>query len=208
MERLTQAPAPAGWWQRLREAVADRFMAGLPGPEGTVAATLFTGLGSADPRADRAAFRDSGLAHLLAVAGLHIGIVMGLVMGATRFGLALSERAALRWPCKQIAAAAALAAGGGYVLLTGMHVPVLRSFAMAALVTLGVAVGRRAISHARAGAGGDGADAGCAAGGARRLVPDELRRRAGADRRATRRCARCCPASAAAGCCTMPRRWC
>ena len=80
------------------------------------------------------------------MAGLHIGIVMGLVMGAVRFGLALWERAALRWPCKQIAAGAALAAGGGYVLLTGMHVPVLRSFAMASLVTLGIAAGRRAFS--------------------------------------------------------------
>ena len=147
VERLFQAPAAGpGRLQPLRESVADRFMAGLPGPEGTVAAVLFTGLGTAIPLADRAAFRDSGLAHLLAVAGLHIGIVMGLVMGATRFALALWEWAALRWPCKQIAAAAALASGAGYVMLTGMHVPVLRSFAMAALVTLGVAVGRRAIS--------------------------------------------------------------
>ena len=121
-------------------------MAGLPGPEGAVAATLFTGLGTAIPPNDRAAFRDSGLAHLLAVAGLHIGIVMGLVMGATRIGLAAWEYAALRWPCKQIAAVTALIVGAGYVMLTGMHVPVLRSFAMAALVTLGVAVGRRAIS--------------------------------------------------------------
>ncbi len=111
-----------------------------------MAATVLTGLGTAIPPDDRAAFRDSGLAHLLAVAGLHIGIVMGLVMGATRLALALSEWAALRWPCKQIAAVAALVAGAGYVLLTGMHVPVLRSFAMAALVTLGIAVGRRAIS--------------------------------------------------------------
>ncbi len=144
--RLTGSAAPSGWLQRLRESVADRFRAGLPGPEGTIAAVLFTGLGTAIPPDDRAAFRDSGLSHLLAVAGLHIGIVMGLVMGATRFGLALWEWTALRWPCKQLAAGAALTVGAGYVLMTGMHVPVLRSFAMAALVTLGVAVGRRAIS--------------------------------------------------------------
>ncbi len=145
---LAHSP-PAGasrWLTGLREAVASRIMAALPGPEGAIAATMLTGIGSAIPLADRAAFRDSGLAHLLAVAGLHIGIVMGLVMGASRFGLALWERAALHWPCKQLAALTALTAGAGYVLLTGMHVPVLRSFAMAALVTLGVAVGRRAIS--------------------------------------------------------------
>ena len=148
VERLAQ-PGQSSlrrWVMNLRQIVADRIMAGLPGVKGAVAATMLTGLGTAIPTDDRAAFRDSGLAHLLAVAGLHIGIVMGLVMGATRFALALSERAALRWPCKQIAAAAALAAGLGYVLLTGMHVPVLRSFAMASLVTLGIVSGRRAIS--------------------------------------------------------------
>ena len=141
-----QPATAAGWLRRFRDGIAGRLMTGLPGPEGTIAATLLTGSASAIPPADRAAFRDSGLAHLLAVAGLHIGIVMGLVMGGTRFALALSERAALHWPCKQIAAGAALAAGAGYVLLTGMHVPVLRSFAMAALVTLGIAAGRRAFS--------------------------------------------------------------
>ena len=145
VERLAQAPHMAGL-QGLRDVVAGRILAGLGGAEGGIAATLLTGSGTAIPPADRAAFRDSGLAHLLAVAGLHIGIVMGLVMGATRFALACSERAALFWPCKQIAAGSALAAGAGYLLLTGAHVPILRSFAMAALVTLGVALGRRALS--------------------------------------------------------------
>lgn len=148
VERLTEARpgTVATWWQGVREAVAGRFMAGLPGSQGTVGATLFTGLAAAIPADDRAAFRDSGLAHLLAVAGLHIGIVMGLVMGTTRLALAAWERAALHWPCKQIAALTALAVGAAYVLMTGMHVPVLRSFAMAALVTLGIVAGRRAIS--------------------------------------------------------------
>ena len=48
--------------------------------------------------------------------------------------LAFSEHAALHWPTKQIAALAALAAGGFYMVLTGMHVPIIRSFAMASPV--------------------------------------------------------------------------
>ena len=137
---------PVRWLQGLRDAIAGRVMAALPGTDGAIAATLLTGTASAIPPPDRAAFRDSGLAHLLAVAGLHIGIVMGLAMAGARLGLSLSERAALYWPCKQIAAWTALAVGAGYLLLTGVHIPILRSFAMAALVTLGVAAGRRAIS--------------------------------------------------------------
>jgi competence protein ComEC len=136
----------ARWGQGVRERVGDRIRAALPGAVGAIAATLMTGEQAAIPAADRAAFRDSGLAHLLAVAGLHIGIVMGLAFGLVRRALALSERAALHWPCKAIAAGAALAAGGGYVLLTGAHMPTVRSFTMACLVTLGLVVGRRALS--------------------------------------------------------------
>ena len=44
------------------------------------------------------------------------------------------EHASLHWPTKKLAALAALAAGGGYMVLTGMHVPIVRSFAMACLL--------------------------------------------------------------------------
>ncbi len=147
-ERIAAAD-PAGLARRLqllRERVGARFIKGIPGAAGTIAATLFTGLAGAIPPGDHQAFRDSGLAHLLAVAGLHIGIVMGWTMFLTRAGLALCERSALHWPTKQIAAFVALAAGGGYMVLTGEHVPIARSFAMAMLYTLAVLLGRRAIS--------------------------------------------------------------
>ena len=141
--------APSGlgaWLQSARERIISRVTAAIPGVPGTIGATLLTGGTSSIPEADRAAFRDSGLAHLLAIAGLHIGIVMTWVFGATRLGLAFSERAALHWPLKTIAAIAALAVGGAYMVLTGAHVPIIRSFAMASLVTLGVVLGRRALS--------------------------------------------------------------
>ncbi len=137
----------SGWMQRAREAIAARIEGALGSDtQAAIATTLLTGMTHSIPEADRAAFRDAGLAHLLAIAGLHIGIVMGLFFGLTRFVLVRWEYAALHWPTKQIAALAALAAGGGYMLLTGGHVPILRSFAMACLVTLGVLVGRRALS--------------------------------------------------------------
>ncbi len=139
-------PAPAARWQHLREAVAARILAALPGTQGAIAATMLTGMGTAIPEADRAAFQTSGLAHLLAVAGLHGGIVMGLVYAAFRRGLTLSEHVALFWPVNRIAASAALLAGMGYLALTGAHVPILRSIAMAALATLAVLTDRRAMS--------------------------------------------------------------
>jgi competence protein ComEC len=132
--------------EALREEIADRIATVLPGVDGAICTTLLTGISTTIPADDRAAFRDSGLSHLLAIAGLHIGIVMGLVFGLLRMLLAVWERPALYWPTKPIAAVAALAAGGGYLLLTGAHVPIIRSFSMACLVTLGVLLGRRAVS--------------------------------------------------------------
>ena len=145
LERAQPSGAAAAL-QGLRDAIARRVLDGLPGPQGAVGSTLLTGTTLAIPQADREAFRDSGLAHLLAVAGLHIGIVMGLFMGTTRLGLAAIEHTALHWPTKAVAGATALMAGGAYLLLTGAHVPIMRSFAMACLVTLGIMVGRRALS--------------------------------------------------------------
>jgi competence protein ComEC len=149
MSQRVATGEPTGFARRvqaLRDAIARRIEAVLPIDQAGIAATLLTGNGSTIPPADHEAFRDSGLAHLLAVAGLHIGIVMGLILALVRTLLALSERASLFWPARQIAAIAALGAGGFYMLLTGMHVPILRSFSMACLFTLAVLAGRRAVS--------------------------------------------------------------
>ncbi len=132
--------------QALRETIAARIGETLAGSEAAIATTLLTGETAQIAAADHAAFRDSGLAHLLAIAGLHIGIVMGLIFTATRWSLTLSERVALFWPVKAIAALASLCGGFAYLLLTGAHVPIQRSFAMACLVTLGLLCGRRAAS--------------------------------------------------------------
>jgi competence protein ComEC len=71
---------------------------------------------------------------------------MGTSFAVLRIAIALVPWLALRVPGKAWAAIGALAAGLGYTLLTGAQVPVQRSLAMAALVTLGLVVGRRALT--------------------------------------------------------------
>ncbi|WP_328702740.1 ComEC/Rec2 family competence protein [Belnapia mucosa] len=136
------APVFAG----LRAGIEARVAAVLPGAPGAVAAALLTGGQSAIPAGDLAAMRDSGLAHLLSVSGLHIVAVMGLGFWVLRALLALVPGLALRLPLKPVAAVAALALGGAYMLLTGGQVPMLRSFLMAALGTLGLLAGRRVLT--------------------------------------------------------------
>ncbi|MBM9403002.1 ComEC/Rec2 family competence protein [Gluconacetobacter azotocaptans] len=147
VQRVQAGPAPAhGTLETLREAILARILRVLPPDRAGVAAAVLTGSAAPMPQADRDAFADAGLAHLLAVAGLHLGIVMGVTMAVVRLLLACSEHASLFWPCRQVAALAGLAAGAAYVVLTGQHLPALRGLTMAALVVLALVTGRRALS--------------------------------------------------------------
>jgi competence protein ComEC len=130
----------------LRTTLETRVAAVVPGAAGAVAAALLTGGQSAIPPADLAAMRDSGLAHLLSVSGLHIAIVMGVTFWVVRLLIACWRWLVLRVDGKAWAGIAALAAGGFYMVLTGSQVPMQRSFATAALVTLALLTGRQAIS--------------------------------------------------------------
>ena len=116
------------------------------GTSGAVAAALNTGDRSAIPKELVEAMRDSGLAHLLAISGLHMGLVAATLFFGLRAFLAMSELLALRYPIKKWAAAVALAGAFGYLLLTGATIPTKSAFLMAGLVLLAVLLDRTAIS--------------------------------------------------------------
>jgi competence protein ComEC len=98
----------AGGWREdlrhLRTEMSRRITAVLPGSTGGVASALITGKRGAIAEEVKEAFRESGLQHLLAIAGLHLGLVGGFVFFAVRGGLALIPWIALRYPIKKIAA--------------------------------------------------------------------------------------------------------
>jgi competence protein ComEC len=129
-----------------RHGIAERVRASLPGPTGAVAAALMTGERGAIPDNVLQAMRDSGLAHLLAISGLHIGLVAGLLFYVTRALLALSPYLVLRYPIKKWAAATALCGAALYLLLVGAPVSTQRAFVMVGLVLLAVMLDRSALS--------------------------------------------------------------
>lgn len=149
------APAPvreaeSGWLdsriERLRDTATRRIGAVLPGDAGAVATALLTGHRGGISADTMAAIRNAGLAHLLAISGLHIGMIAGIAFFALWFGLALLPGAALHWPTRKIAAIGALAVAAAYLLLTGATIPTQRAFLMLAVVMIGVLAGRVAIS--------------------------------------------------------------
>ena len=134
------------WWSGLRHGVARQVLEVLPDERGAVAAALMTGDRSAIPKRVVANMRDSGLAHLLAISGLHMGLVTGFLFFGLRALMALSPALALNHPIKKWAAVGAALGAFAYLFLVGATVPAQRAFLMVSVVLLGVLLDRRAIS--------------------------------------------------------------
>lgn len=130
----------------VRRAIARHAVTVLPGESGGVAAALLTGLRGDIPDRVWSDMQAAGLAHLLAISGLHIGLVAGTAFVALRYAVCLWPWLALRVMAHRIAAIAALAVAFLYLLLAGAPVPTQRAFMMTAVVLLGLMVDRDAIS--------------------------------------------------------------
>jgi competence protein ComEC len=131
---------------RLRADLTRRITQALPGPSGAMAAALITGERRAIPDNIIDAMRDSGLAHLLAISGLHIGLVAGLLFGLIRAACALMPPLALNYPIKKWAAVVALVGAFAYALIAGATLPTQRAFLMLSIALLGVMLDRRGIT--------------------------------------------------------------
>ena len=134
------------WLAASRQDISGRITRGIDGASGTVAAALMTGERHAIPADVLAAFRDSGIAHLLAISGLHIGLVAGILFFGVRALLALAGPLALHLPVKKLAAVAALLGALGYLVISGATVPTQRAYLMLAIVLLGVLLDRVGLS--------------------------------------------------------------
>jgi len=147
-ERI-ETPAPgaiAEAIEALRHTVTRRIRAALPGPDGAIAAALITGETHAIPPGDAGAFRDAGLAHILVIAGLHMGMVAGICFFALRALFALIPPIVLNHPTKKYAAALALLLTFLYMLLSGTTVSSRRAFVMTALALVAVLLDRLSLS--------------------------------------------------------------
>ncbi len=134
------------WLDSLRRGLATQVTKAIGGQNGAFAAAIITGDRSRIDGEVLQTLRDSNLAHLLAISGLHMGLLTGFVFLLVRHGLALWPRVALRVPVKKIGALAALAAGFAYLFLSGGNVATQRAFIMVAVVLFAVLLDRPAFS--------------------------------------------------------------
>ncbi len=131
---------------RTRVAISRYVQEVLTGEVGAFAAAITTGDRSAMGQDSLRALRASNLAHLLAISGMHMGILVGFVFAVLRYGLALVPAIALRWPVKKIAAVLSLVVGAGYLALSGGNVATERAYIMVSVMLVAVLLDRRALS--------------------------------------------------------------
>lgn len=132
--------------ETLRVDLSRRILEKAPGDSGAIVAAVITGKREAISENAEAAFRDSGLAHLLSISGLHMGLATGIIFFGVRAGLALIEPVALTRPIKKWAAGAALVSGFLYLLISGGAWPAQRAFIMTSIFFIAIIADRRALS--------------------------------------------------------------
>ena len=129
-----------------RATVTQRIRMALPDRSGAIASAIIAGQTHGIAPDDAGAFRDAGLAHILVIAGLHMGLAASVAFFALRIILALIPRIALNYPIKKWAAAGALFVIFVYLLLSGATVSSRRAFMMIGLMLLAIIVDRVSVS--------------------------------------------------------------
>lgn len=138
-----------GGGQRLnsvRHEIGLRLSEGMSPKEAALATALLTGDRSGLPSNVVDEMRDAGLAHLLAISGLHMGLVTATIFFVIEALFALWPAVALRIPPAKIAAIVAWSGALVYLMLSGMGVSTIRAFMMVSIALIGILLDRRAIS--------------------------------------------------------------
>ena len=118
---------------RLRSALARGLQAAIPAPQSGLAQALLLGIRNELPQSVKEDFRTSGMSHLLAISGLHVGVVMAL-------SLAVAHAVVGRRNAAAVAVIAIVL--WAYATLSGLDPPVVRTAIMGSLVLGQTLLGR------------------------------------------------------------------
>ena len=143
MPFLLKAWAPV---ERLRQTIGRRIGASLPGERGAIATALITGERGGITEATNAAYRDSGIIHILSISGLHMTVFAGAVYFSVRFVLSLFPVLSLGYAIKKWAAVTGIAGTYAYLLISGGTPPAVRSAVMISIMFLAVLLDRPALA--------------------------------------------------------------
>jgi competence protein ComEC len=132
--------------EAFRQSLRERFRRHLTGDAAGLSTALVVGLRGDLSARTQAQIRDAGLAHLLAISGLHVGMVSGALFFLVRLLAALVPGFSLRLPSHRLAALAAILGALGYFLISGGTVPTQRATIVVVLAMGAILISRRPFS--------------------------------------------------------------
>ena len=131
---------------RFRYGLAERIRAQAPQETAGLQAALLTGVRAYIPPEQTDNLRASGLAHVLAISGMHMGLLAGGSFWLATLLLACISPLSRRYDVRKPAAIIGALAATGYLILSGASVATQRAYIMAIIVFLAVVLDRRAFS--------------------------------------------------------------
>lgn len=130
--------------ERVRHHLAGHIEAAL-GAHPQAGPVKALSIGARDRISERqwAVFRATGTGHLMAISGLHIGLISGVAFWLARWAWALGGRSTLLVAAPRVGAIAGLLAALAYAALAGFSVPTQRALVMVAIVMSALLLRRR-----------------------------------------------------------------
>lgn len=134
------------WIESFRQKHSLSVRAVVAEPEASIVSALLLGERAGIPEDTWQDIRAAGLAHVISISGLHIGLIAGGIFFFSRLAMALVPRFALYHPIKKYAAVMALLGCTFYAVMVGLSVPTLRSVMMTGLVLTAIMFDRSPFS--------------------------------------------------------------
>ena len=131
---------------QFRYGLADRVLTKASEKTAGLQTALLTGVRSYIPPEQTTALRDTGLAHVLAISGLHMGLLSGGGYFLLAFILALISPLSRRYDVRKFASCFGMMLATIYLIISGAGVSTQRAYIMAMIVFLAVIMDRRAFS--------------------------------------------------------------
>ncbi|MCY0153322.1 ComEC/Rec2 family competence protein [Hoeflea alexandrii] len=171
-----------------REDIAARIRLVLPGDPGGIAAALTVSDRRGISRETVDVLRATGLAHILAISGLHMALAAGILYIGVRKALAVFPALVEALPVKKIAAIGALMTATAYLMISGGSVSTQRAWVMLTVMLVAVLVDRLSADDAQCRACGNRDHPDLTLRSRWPGLPDVVCRNRGADIRLCRHC--------------------
>lgn len=139
---LIKRSSANSYFTALREDIYSRLSKNISSPYSNIIAALVIGKRTSIKREILQDIRNSGLAHLLAISGLHLTMVSIMFFALACNVLALWEKLTLKYNIRKIAAIWSICASLLYLLLAGSPISAQRAFTMVCILLLAIVFDR------------------------------------------------------------------